>query len=143
MIVLDTNVVSELMRPQINPVVQAWFAGLGSVSLATTPVTVAEITFGIHRLPAGARRGELERRFAQFVGAGGGISVVSLDEAAGNLAGRFQALRRGKGLSASTADMLIAGVAASHTASLATRNIKDFEGLPLPIINPWDDAGAP
>jgi predicted nucleic acid-binding protein len=135
-ILLDTNIISELMRPEPAVQVKRWLSALGDESLATTAVTVAEITFGLARLPEGARRADLERRFAALVGARG-LTIVSIDEHAGRLAGLFLAARTARGAPATMTDMLIAGAAGAHAAPLATRNATDFEHLPIIVINPW------
>jgi len=83
MIVLDTNVVSELMKPTPDAAVANWLARLTDPALATTAVTVSEIAYGLHRLPAGRRRQGLTDRFAAFVGGTGGLPVLDLTEAVG------------------------------------------------------------
>lgn len=134
MIVLDTNVVSELMRPAPEAAVQRWLAGLGAQPLVTTAVTVAEITFGLERLPHGARRADLETRFAALAAS---LNVIAIDDRVARIAGAFMALRQTQRAPATLADMLIAGAASTLGATLATRNETDFAGLPLVIANPW------
>lgn len=134
MIVLDTNVISELMKAQPDPHVRDWLARIGEVPLTTTAVTVAEIEFGLQRLPAGRRRDELYARFETFVGA---LTVLPLDEQAARETGRLRAMREAAGLSAQPSDMMIAGIAVAGGAALATRNTKDFEVLSIQLIDPW------
>lgn len=137
MIVLDTNIVSELMKPSPDAVVTRWLQGLGATPLATTVITVAEITYGLHRLDAGRRRSGLESRFEQFIDPQGGLALLSADHLAAREAGRFQAHREANGLAATPSDMMIAGIAAVSGAQLATRNVSDFTLLPVTLINPW------
>jgi len=137
MILRDTNVVSELMRPAADPKVRSWFGGLGAAPLATSAVTIAEVVFGLDRLPEGKRRSDLLERFDALIFGPPNLPVLGLDEQAGRLAGEFRALRGSLGLVSSPSDMMIAGVAMANGASLATRNVDDFSGLPISVVNPW------
>lgn len=134
MIVLDTNVISELMKPQPDAHVRDWLGRLGEIPLTTTAVTVAEIEFGLQRLAAGRRKDDLYARFETFVGA---LTVLPLGDQSAREAGRLRAVREAAGLSAHPSDMMIAGIAVAAGAALATRNTKDFEGLSLQLIDPW------
>jgi predicted nucleic acid-binding protein len=136
-IVLDTNVVSELMKPSPDAAVARWLQNLSTTPLATTVITVAEITYGLHRLDAGRRRSGLESRFEQLVDPQGGLALLSADQLAAREAGRFQAHREANGLAATPSGMMIAGIAAVSGAQLATRNLSDFTLLPITTINPW------
>ena len=134
MIILDTNVVSELMKPSPDPPVRQWLAELGDQPLTTTAVTLAEIEFGLRRLPDGQRRSALFVRFENLIAA---LKVLPLDDAAAREAGRLRALREASGLPSQPSDMMIAGIAAVAGAALATRNTRDFAGLPVEVIDPW------
>ncbi|MBX3481670.1 MAG: PIN domain-containing protein [Caulobacter sp.] len=134
MIVLDTNVVSELMKPRPDERVRDWLTQLGDEPLATTAVSIAEIEFGLRRLPPGRRRDDLQSRFETFAAA---LAVLPLDDLAAREAGRFRAMRAAAGQSCPPSDMMIAGIAAVAAAALATRNIRDFEGLAVRIVDPW------
>ncbi len=137
MIVLDTNVVSALMRPTIDRSLERWLDGRAE-RLTTTAVTVAEIVFGLRRLPSGRRREVLEQRFEAFVDAdGGGLEVLGVDSRAAVIAGAFLAERASRGRPATMADMLIAAIAHQAEATLATRNEADFEALPIEVTNPF------
>jgi predicted nucleic acid-binding protein len=137
MIILDTNIVSELMRPTPDPVVKAWLSALGDTPLVTTAITIAEISYGLARLPDGRRRQGLERQFTALAGPQGMLPVLSFDDVAAREAGRLRALREATGVSAHPSDMMIAGLAAVMAALIATRNVKDFSGLPIAIVDPW------
>ena len=134
MIVLDTNVVSELMKPVPDPRVRDWLAGLADIALVTTAVTVAEIEYGLQRLPQGRRRDDLATAFDVLIGA---LSVLPLDDVAARYAGQMRARCEAAGLPGQAMDMLIAGIAAAAGASLATRNVADFAALPLEVVDPW------
>jgi predicted nucleic acid-binding protein len=114
--------------------VRAWLAGLGDTPLTTTAVTVAEIEFGLRRLPDGRRKSDLQARFEAFAGA---LGILPLDEPAARETGRLRALREAAGLSSQPSDMMIAGIVAVAGAPLATRNVKDFTDLPIELLNPW------
>ena len=137
MIVLDTNVVSELMKAEPAPAVRNWLARLGDMPLATTAITVAEIVFALHRLADGRRRAALEARFEDFVGAQSALTVLALDDNAARVAGRFRAIRQASDLGAHASDMMIAGIVADLGARLATRDVRDFDGLPIEVLDPW------
>ena len=138
MILLDTNIISELMRPEPAPIVGQWLQGLGDEPLATSVITLSEIAYGVERLPDGARKKDLWKRFETFMTAGSGLGVLALNDEAALACGQFRAARERQGLSAHPSDMMIAGIASTSGAILATRNVKDFSGLPLQIINPWE-----
>lgn len=134
MIVLDTNVVSELMKPSPDDSVRDWLARLGDAPLTTTAVTIAEIEFGLQRLPDGRRKADLSARFEAFASA---LIVLPLDAPAAREAGRLRAIREAAGLRSQPSDMMIAGIAAAAGAALATRNIRDFESVSIQLIDPW------
>jgi toxin FitB len=136
-IILDTNIVSELMKPEADLVVKRWLEELEDAVFVTTTVTVAEISFGIARLPVGARRSKLEHSFAALVGSAGPLPVLPLDEPAARIAGNMRALRERNGSAATFAHTSIAGIAVAHRHSLATRNVKDFDRLGVEVVDPW------
>jgi toxin FitB len=136
-ILLDTNVVSELMKPQPDIAVKHWFSQLEDTALVTTSITVAEITFGLAKLPAGARRSRLQASFTSWVGAMGVLPVLAFDDVASRAAGDVRAFRHQNGLATTFADSAIAGIALSTQSLLATRNVRDFEGFGLEVIDPW------
>ena len=137
MILLDTDVVSELMRPYPDSKVLAWLNSLGTTPLATTAVTIAEIVFGLGILPDGKRRSDLMEQFDALVLGPPALPVFALDERAGRLAGEFRAVRETLGLGSSPSDMMIAGIVMANGASLATRNVAEFTGLPISVVDPW------
>lgn len=138
MIVLDTNVLSELMRPTPSESVHRWLAQATTETLVTTVITAAEIEYGIARLPDGRRRADLTDRFEALIGPDFGFTILPFDEPAARLAGHFRYQREAQGLSAQFTDMIIAGIAAQIGAAVATRNRGDFSNIGLEIISPWD-----
>lgn len=134
MIVLDTNVLSELMKGQADPLVGSWLNSLGDTPLSTTSITVFEVEYGLQRLPSGRRRDDLISRFDGLVEA---LLVLPLDDASARESGRLRALREAAGLHAQASDMMIAGIVRLAGAALATRNGKDFDHLPIEVIDPW------
>lgn len=137
MIVLDTNVLSELMRPSPHPRVVRWVAAQPVRSLFTTAITEAEILLGVALLPTGKRRSALkEAVVAMFAEDLRGRILPFESAAAAEFASILSSRRRG-GRPMSHADAQIAAIARSHGARVATRNISDFEGCELSLCNPW------
>lgn len=138
MIILDTNVLSELIRPAPAAEVKNWMLErTGEEPLATTAITIMEIEYGLARLPDGARRKDLEERFAALTGRQFEFAVLPFDEKAARLAGKLRSKREATGLHAHSADMMIAAIALIEGASLATRNVKDFTETGVELLNPW------
>lgn len=139
MIVLDTNVISEILRPQPAPQVVVWLESLTG-DVAITTVTLAELLAGVRRLPDGRRRSVLSARIdAALQPYREGRSILAFDdEAAVHYAEVFVA-REKTGLPISMADAQIAAICRTHRASCATRNTKDFADTGIALINPWTD----
>jgi predicted nucleic acid-binding protein len=136
MIVLDTNVVSELMRTAPEPAVLAWLQQTSSTGLFTTAVTVAEIRYGIARLPEGRRRETLHQA-ANEVFAAFPRQILPFDLAAGGAYADVVAGRESDGNPISGFDAQIAAICRSQAATLATRNTKDFTDTGIATIDPW------
>ena len=138
MIVLDTNVVSELMRPQPDQTVLQWMANQPSVDLFTTTITQAEILFGLAILPDGRRKAGLlaaaEAMFdLDFAG-----RILPFDTASAREFAALAAERQRKGRPAGAFDVQVAAIARSRRAVVATRNVADFEDFGPPVVNPWE-----
>jgi len=138
MIVLDTNVVSELMRPVPDEGVVRWVAGHAVPSLFVTSITHAEVLYGIEILPAGRRRAGLEAGAARMFGDLFAGRILSFTAEAAALYAAIAAGRRAAGVPIEPVDALIAAVARTFGATLATRNVADFEGCGIEVVNPWD-----
>lgn len=137
MIIVDTNVTSELMKPSPSVAVTAWVADHAPAELYTTSITVAEIGYGIERLPEG-RRKELLRAVAAEVFTAFSEQVLAFDAfAAAHYAAVVSQRDRG-GAPILGFDALIASICRANDAALATRNVKDFENTGIEVIDPWD-----
>jgi predicted nucleic acid-binding protein len=136
-IVLDTNVVSALMRRDADPTVVAWLDSLPAESVWTTAITVFEVRLGLEILVAGRRRRQLEEAFAKALEEDFENRVLSFDQAAAEAAGRIAAERRRAGRTVEIRDVQIAGIARARKATLATGNLRHFEGCGLVLIDPW------
>jgi hypothetical protein len=139
MIVLDTNVVSELMRPEPAPAVLAWLQRSSGYGLYTTAVTVAEIRYGIARLPEGRRRQSLHQA-ADEIFAAFPRQVLPFDLASASAYADIVASRETQGNPISGFDAQIAAICRSQAASLATRNTRDFVDTGIGLLEPWQPA---
>lgn len=138
MILLDTNVLSALMLERPYDAVVRWLDGLPAESIWTTSVTVFEIWTGLELLEPGRRRHRLEEAFSQLLTEDLQGRVQPFDQPAAITAAGLAAGRQSTGRPIEVRDVQIAGIAAARRASLATRNIRHFEGLGIDVINPWD-----
>ena len=137
MIVLDTNVLSEVLRPIPEPSVLAWLANQPQASLFTTAVTRGEILHGIRLLSDGKRRRGLWDAAKKIFDEDFAGHVLSFDSEAADMYAGISASRRTAGKPISQFDAMIAAMTRSRGASLATRNAKDFENCGIDIVNPW------
>ena len=137
MILLDTNILSALMQRDPDPAVVTWLDGLPAESVWTTSVTVFEVRFGLELLAMGSLRRRLEAAFAKALEDDFEGRVLPFDQAAAGAAALIAARQRRAGRPVEIRDVEIAGIATSRKATLATRNVRHFEGLGLAIIDPW------
>ena len=139
MIVLDTNVISEIFRPQPAPQVVEWLESLTG-DVAITTVTLAELLAGVRRLPDGRRRSVLSARIdAALQPYRETRSILAFDDEAADHYAEVFVAREKTGMPISMADAQIAAICRTHRASCATRNTKDFAGTGIALINPWTD----
>ena len=139
MIVLDTNVVAELMRPKPSPQVVAWADGLDPEAVAITAMNEAEILHGLARLPDGRRKQELQQRWDDLLQALFPGRVWAFNSKAAHWYAQLLSRRERMGKPIATADAVIAATVLAHGNSLATRNLADFADLGLRLINPWEN----
>ena len=136
MIVLDTNVISEAMRPQPDRRVALWLTQQNAEELFTTAIAQAEILHGIAILPEGKRKQDLasaaRRIFGLFEG-----KILPFDSAAAELFAEIVAERRRIGRPIGAFDAQIAAIAHSAGMALATRNVADFDGVGVTVFDPW------
>jgi predicted nucleic acid-binding protein len=137
MIILDTNVLSALMRKAADKNVVAWLDKQPSTSIWTTSVTILEIQFGLQILPAGKRRSVLIKAFETVLVDEMGRRVAPFDTVAAQYAAELMASRHKKGRPVELRDTMIAGIVLACHATLATRNTPHFEDLSVPVVNPW------
>jgi len=137
MIILDTNVISELMRAIPDPAVVGWLAAQPLPELATTTINLAEIRHGLARLPFGRRRRDLEMKFNSFALRGFANRILDFDTTAADVYGDLVVARERGGRRLEGFDGLIAAIAKSRALPIATRNTEDFEGCGIDTINPW------
>lgn len=143
MIVLDTNVVSEFMRPSPDAAVLAWLDGIPRGEVWTTSVTVAEIAAGIAGLPEGKQRTRLQSGFITAL-RGFDDRILAFTAFTALKYGEIIGHRNRLGRPISIADAQIASIAEHAQATLATRNTRDFDGIDITVVNPWDaDAARP
>jgi len=136
-ILLDTNVVSELMRPAPEPNVEAWVAGQPSTSLFFSTVSEAELRYGTAILPKGRRREMLISNIEGMLHEAFRDRVLSFDRAAAHVYGDLAAMRRSAGRHVEPIDCQIAAIAHSRGLAVATRNVSHFEVMEIELINPW------
>jgi len=137
MIILDTNVLSALMRQDPDSSVVAWLDRQAEKSIWITSVTVMEIEFGLQVLPPGKRRSTLTKSFENMLANEIGGRIAPFDTEAALQAAILMAARRRKGRPGEERDIMIAGVVLSCHATLATRNTSHFDDLSSPVVNPW------
>ena len=140
MIVLDTNVVSELMAATPAASVLQWIAGRAALSLYTTSITQAEILNGVLALPSGRRRRNIEAAADAMFKEDFAGRILAFDSAATRPFAELVNERRHRGRPISQSDAQIAAIARVAGASVATRNVADFEHTGISVINPWADA---
>jgi toxin FitB len=138
MIVLDTNVISEVLRPAPEPKVLDWLDEQPPNSIFTTAITRGEILYGIRLLSDGQRRQRLWTAALAIFGEDFAGRVLSFDGDAADIYTEIGASRRAAGRPISQFDATIAAITRSHGAKLATRNAKDFDSCGIDVINPWD-----
>lgn len=137
MIVLDTNVLSALMRREPDPAVVAWLDGQPGESIWTTAITVFEVLFGLGLLARGRRRRQLEVAFSVALTEDFEGRILPFDHDAAREAATRAAARRAAGTPVDFRDIEIAGIVSARRATLATRNVRHFDGLGIAVVNPW------
>jgi toxin FitB len=136
-IVLDTNVISEVMRASPSTQVLRWMADQRGTGLFTTAIAQAEILYGIQLLPEGKRRVALEAAAAAMFEEDFAGRILPFDSDAAQVFPGIAIARRERGRSVSQFDAQIAAIARSRRAAIATRNVADFEDCGLEVLNPW------
>jgi len=137
MFLLDTNVVSELMRPKPEPSVEAWVAGQPPKDLFLSAVSEAELRYGAAILPKGRRRATLFSDIEGMLQRAFGDRVLPFDREAARTFGDIGAMRRAVGLNVDPVDCQIAAIARCRGLTVVTRNVSHFEGMGIALVDPW------
>jgi hypothetical protein len=137
MIILDTNVLSALMRQTVEEQVVAWLDRQARTSIWTSSVTVLEVRFGLQILPSGRRRSALVQAFEAVLTDKIGGRIAPFDAVAAQHSAELMAWQHSKGRPVDLRDTMIAGMALACHATLATRNTAQFGDLSVPVVNPW------
>lgn len=137
MIVLDTNVISALMRPETNPSIVEWANAQPSMWL--TAISIMEIRSGLLFMPHGRRRQALTEGFDQLLAGFLKGHILPFGVEAAEEAARIDHIQQRRGQSIGSGDIQIAGTVRANRATLATRNTRDFSDLDIVLINPWTD----
>ena len=137
MIILDTNVISAVMRPKRYKAVVDWLNRQPAESIWTTSITLFELRYGIEKLITGDQRSELEASWQQFGSAIFGDRILTFDQRAARAAAELAGDRAKRSRTVDMRDTFIAGIAISRNATLATRNLKDFRDAGIPLVDPW------
>jgi toxin FitB len=137
MIILDTNVLSALMLRQPPLDVAAWIDQQPRTSVWTTTVTIFEIRYGLALMASGRRRSERELMFKRALEEKLEGRILLFDEVAAEEAAILSAARQRAGRSVELRDTMIAGIALAQRATLATRNVRHFDDLTVPVVDPW------
>jgi hypothetical protein len=138
MIILDTNVISEIMLPRPDIQVLSWLDRQSDTSIWTTSVNIFEIRYGLQSMPEGKKRSALLDLFERWLAEVIQGRIASFDEAAARRAADLNALRKKMGRLVDTRDTMIAGIVLASHAKLATRYVKHFEEIAPSLVNPWE-----
>ncbi len=137
MIVLDTNVLSEMIRPVPEPCVVSWLRAQARASMFTTAISRGEMLHGVLLLANGQRRQHLHQAVSSIFADDMAGRVLPYDSDAADAFAAITSARRAVGRPISQSDAMIAGIVHSHRATLATRNLRDFEDCGITLIDPW------
>lgn len=135
---LDTNCISELVTPRPDPKVLNWMGTADEALLYLSVLTLGEIRKGLARLGQGARRTRLETWLEIELQARFSGRILLIDAAIADRWGLLEAFAKSKGKPLLTIDALLAATALHHNLTVVTRNVADFSGLSVPILNPWE-----
>jgi toxin FitB len=139
MILLDTNVISEVMGPAPARQVAHWLDLQPRSSVWTTSITIYEVRSGLSAMPAGKKRTALEMKFDQLLQIALQSRILHFDSDAALRAAELCADRRRQGRPVDARDTMIAGIVLASHATLATRNVEHFGDIASSVVNPWED----
>jgi toxin FitB len=138
-ILLETNVISELLRPRPDDNVLAWFDSNATLPMYISAITEAELWLGVYSLPEGKRRTTIEKDITEILRQDFAGHIVHFDSKAALVYGQLYGKRKTLGRPISREDCQIASIAQVNRFSLVTRNVDDFEHCNITLINPWAD----
>ncbi len=138
MILLDTNVLSALMQRRPEPSVVSWLDVQAAESVFITSITLFEARYGLAVLAKGRRKARLQEQLDALVSEDLDYRIAVFDSRAADRAADLAAERKRLGRPVDIRDTFIAGIALAHGATLATRNTRHFDDLPVPVIDPWE-----
>lgn len=138
MIIIDTNIISELMKPTPSSRVILWLDQQEVTQLFITTITIAEIAYGLHTLPQGNRRNSLEDIFNTAIMEAFTHRILAFDQPAAYQYGKIMAHRKEIGRPLGVPDGQICAIAHNNNAMIATRNIRDFENCGIKLVNPFE-----
>ncbi|TAL91867.1 MAG: type II toxin-antitoxin system VapC family toxin [Rhodanobacter sp.] len=137
MIVLDTNVISELFKPVPDPQVMSWVGSLPGDDVFTTAITRGELLFGLFCMPAGPCRNDLQQGLTRLFEQKLAGHVLPYDGDAADAHAAIAVARCARGRASSQSDAMVGGIVHSRGATLATRNVRDFEDCGIALVDPW------
>jgi predicted nucleic acid-binding protein len=137
MIILDTNIVSELMKSEPDKGVIQWFETLEDQPVMLTVISVAELRYGVSALPDGKRKDQLDEAITDMINEDFEDRILDFNQASAEAYGALLAKLRSEGITTSQSDAMIASIALINEAHLVTRNIRDFKHCGVPLINPF------
>jgi predicted nucleic acid-binding protein len=143
LIILDTNVLSELMRDDPDPTVRAWVDGVRTSDQWTTAITALELMEGVRRLPDGQRKSRLAYSLDVILHDEFAGRILPFDLPAAEATATLSVDRLRRGMNVEMRDTQIAGIAVARSATLVTRNVKHFSDLPIEVIDPWTRRPTP
>ena len=138
MIILDTNVLSALMQQQPHPQVVAWLDNQPAESIWLNSITLFEARYGLALMASGQRKNLLEARFEELLQEDLQNRVLLFDSKAATYAAKLAAERKAIGRPVDMRDTFIAGISLANQATIATRNVRHFNDLSVPVVNPWE-----
>lgn len=137
-LLIDTNVISEVVKRQPDSHVVAFLEQLKPSEQFTAAICIAEIRYGLERMPAGQKQDRKRVDIAIFLSQAFSDRILPFDRLCAELYGKIRSEREARGQAISVEDAMIAATAQAHSLTLATRNIKDFDGCGIRLLNPWD-----
>jgi predicted nucleic acid-binding protein len=137
MVILDTNVLSALIKDEPDPVVAGWLDGQADVSVWTTVISIFEIRYGLAIMPAGRRQSLMVAAFERTIEETLEGRVLLFDHPAAEQAALLMVRRKSAGRPIDLRDTMIGGIVVAQRATIATRNVRHFSDLDAPVVDPW------